>query len=131
MPFTQCPGVRLYLAYCLEALVDTNEDWTITVVELNNWIAGQQALGNSSCLGLGSAFYANINCSVIMSMCDVDDDGVLTWDGDWIASNACVQAYAAVRDLCNVCYACGWDGEYRRRRHQKEHDAPGNGATAR
>jgi hypothetical protein len=138
MPYTQCPGVRLYLAYCLEALVDTNQDWTITVAELNAWIGGQQALGNSSCLGLGPVFYANINGSVIMSMCDLNNDGILTWDEDWIPSNACVQAYAAVRDLCNVCFACGWNGDVKRRRDEPHHhdrqeieDGPGKGTPVR
>lgn len=108
---TNCPvASRDDLLQCLDTYVDTNHDSIITVEELDAFLSAQEALGAAACLPQSSDFYTHVNGTMLVELCDVNQDGNLTVTGDWDAATGCAQSYDAQLYLCQLCYMNGWTG---------------------
>lgn len=95
-PARVCPSVaRDDLLICLST-ADTNEDGTLTVAEMDAWIAA-----HSECIP-GSM----LSGTIITTLCDKDASGNLTMT-DWNDAASCITLRSRQMLLCQFCSKCG------------------------
>ena len=97
-PSRPCPSVaRDDLLTCLTNL-DANEDGTLTIAEIDAWIAA-----NTACLPLSMNDVANGTLTV--AACDTDASGNLTMT-DWASPDSCLALRAHQLVACYFCVKC-------------------------
>jgi hypothetical protein len=104
-----CPEPRDNLIQCFRDLIDLNKDSTITIAELDHFLANQNCINKK--------ITSHITGTHIMNTCDFNHDGILTLS-DWTATNACVSTPHRIEMVCVLCERCGWEGK---KRKESEH----------
>lgn len=98
---TMCPTARDNLLQCFRELLDTNKDSTITVGEIDSFLATQTCINKK--------ITDHLSGEILIHTCDINHDGVLTV-ADWTASNSCVTMPGREDLVCELCKKCGWSG---------------------
>lgn len=103
--FAHCPEPRDNLIQCFRDLLDLNKDSTITIAELDYFLANQNCINKK--------ITNHITGTMIMNTCDFNHDNVLTLS-DWTVTNACVSTPHRIEMVCLFCERCGWEGKKKR-----------------
>jgi len=98
VPHNACPGTRDDLLLCFHQLIDTNNDGNITLTELNAMFSNY-----ANILPNSTEFLEHYTASNIITMCDIDQDGVLS-PADWNHANACLRNYMPRDYVCRYCH---------------------------
>ncbi len=86
------------LLRCIKRLFDTNNNNAISEKELNVF------LKTSHCIP-GNEWEPFITGKLIMTTCDVDNDGKLTLM-DWGRHDSCLHSNHVIKRLCDFCEFC-------------------------
>ena len=98
VPHHACPGNRDDLLLCFHQLIDTDNNGNITLTELNAMLSNYADL-----LPNNTQFLEHYTANNILTMCDIDQDGILS-AADWNHENACLRNYMARDYVCRYCH---------------------------
>ncbi len=94
-----CPtSTRDDLLQCISVL-DSNEDGTLTVSEMDTWFTA-----HTDCLP--TSFDSFFDGSIINTYCDANSSGNLTMT-DWNSASSCISQQEQQYILCLFCVKCG------------------------
>lgn len=100
IPGRTCPIFDRSQLYGCVAQMDANADGILTVAEIDTFLAN-----NTACLG---SLATSVNGTVLVTMCDMDASGNLTFVGDWNVPGACMSRPIVLNMMCRVCDRCGY-----------------------
>jgi hypothetical protein len=83
---------REALLPCFSELIDIDKDGSLNTTEIRTFLDTNKIHA----------------ITILMHMCDLNRDGVLTVADDWTPEDACARSQPMITRVCYICVRAGW-----------------------